>query len=225
MTQNPREGLRWFDELTGSAGELPPELAALVARCRGSVLVMAGRREHGLVDYEASLDLYRARGDERGVAGMLYRIGVNMDDSIRARELLEESVALAERTGFRTLAAQAKGALAALDYLDGDVERGLEGLRQSAAAAREIGSVWLEASMTSALAMYSFELGRTSDADRYSREWVDVARRMGDRRHAVQAFATSPRSPRAEATRGMQGCFGAPSRPRRGAERSTSVLV
>jgi predicted ATPase/class 3 adenylate cyclase len=189
LTQNPREGLRWFDELTGSVRELPTELAALVARCRGSTLVMAGRRDDGVNDYQMSLDLYRAQGDQRGVAGMLYRIGVNTDESTRARELLDGSVALAERTGFRTLAAQAGGALAALDYLDGEVDRGLEGLGQSAAAARDIGSVWLEANMTSALAMYTFELGRMSDAERYAREWVDVARRMGDRRHAVQAFA------------------------------------
>jgi predicted ATPase len=189
LSHSPHDGVRWFDSLVEAAGELPPSLAALVVRCRAGALVMAGQRERGLDDYREGLELYRSLGDERGVAGMLYRLGVNQTETSSARALLEESSALAEKTGFRTLHAAVEGALAAVDYAEGDIERGLEGLRRATARARELGSNWLEANMTSALASYSFELDRTSDVERYSREWLTVARRMRDRRHAVQALA------------------------------------
>jgi hypothetical protein len=126
------------------------------------------------------------------MAILKHRLGVNtydLGDAKRGRQLLEESLVLARKTGFRTIEAMVRGSLASADYREGNVERGLEGLRRAVALASESGFLWWRANMLGALATYSSELGRDEDAERYAREWLAVAARVSDRRHAIQALA------------------------------------
>ena len=192
VSYSPDDALHWFDDLAGRVSDPPPTLRAFVHRFRGNLLAMSGDKKGGIAEYERSLELYREEGDERRMAILEHRLGVNMYDvgeRQRGRHLLEASLALARKTGFRTIEAMVQGSLASADYREGNVERGLEGLRRAAALASESGFLWWRANMLNALAAYSSELGRNEDAERYAREWLSVAARMSDRRHAIQALA------------------------------------
>jgi predicted ATPase len=192
ISYSPHDTLEWFDDLAERATDPPPELRAFIPRFRGNVLAMSGDKRRGVEEYERSFELYRRNGDERGMAILEHRLGVNtydLGDARRGRQLLEDSLACARKTGFQTIEAMVEGSLASADYREGNVERGLEGLRRAVELASESGFLWWRANMLAALAAYSSELGRDEDAERYAREWLDVSARMSDRRHAIQALA------------------------------------
>ena len=191
VSSGPHDALRWFDRLADAVVDPSPELRAMTFRFRGNLLATTGQTERGIAEYEASLDTYRESGDRRGMAVALHRLGANvyLSDAPRGRRLFEEGLALARDTGFRICEAMLGGSLASADYREGNVEGGLEGLRRTAELAREAGFAWWEANTLAALATYSAELDRVSDAEDYALEWLEVARRMGDRRHAIQALA------------------------------------
>ena len=104
------EGLAWIDKVLAV-----PDLSAA---CRATVLDHAGAlafadRQYSIAQafFEASLDLRRRSDDKPGLALTLNHLAAvvrwGRNDSARAKELYEESLALARETGDRLLVAAA----------------------------------------------------------------------------------------------------------------------
>ncbi len=76
---SPFEGVRRFGALLERAEGLPYGLRAGCWRCLASSTILTGGRvEDGIDRNEKSLDLYRRAGDERGIAIILNRLGVQV---------------------------------------------------------------------------------------------------------------------------------------------------
>ena len=77
--------------------------------------------------------------------------------------------------------AVALGGLGRVEYSEGNVERGLELLEQSAELCRLAGFTFFEAQFLHLLASYAFELGRLDEALRHHCAALMLSRRTGER--------------------------------------------
>ena len=190
---SPFEAVRRFGALLERAEGLPYGLRAGCWRClAGSTVFTSGRIEDGIDRNEKSLDLYRRAGDERGIAIILNRLGVQvwaLGDAERGRSLIEESLARHRALRFGVGEAVALGGLGRVEYGEGNVERGLELVVQSAELCRVAGFTFYEAQFLDLLASYAFELGRLDEALRHSCAALMLSRRTGERRLKVLSLA------------------------------------
>jgi tetratricopeptide (TPR) repeat protein len=141
--------------------------------------------------YEESLALFRAAGDDRGVAVLVHRLGTSAlaQERPEARELLEESLELFRRAGSRRGEGEAIGSLGGLAHRQGDIERALELYRQSAEIVAPLGFTWWELNMQLGIAECALDLGRVGAAVSPARESLALAREIGDRQGIVFALA------------------------------------
>ncbi|MDQ2909884.1 MAG: adenylate/guanylate cyclase domain-containing protein, partial [Actinomycetota bacterium] len=98
---DPFEGMRRFEALLAEGGA-PDMVRARALRCYAGSSFLAGKFEQAQRANEESLALFREANDERGIAELLHRIGINtliLGERERAQELLEESLALFRRLG------------------------------------------------------------------------------------------------------------------------------
>jgi len=97
----PREGQDWLDEAVDDAAA-PPRLRAEALRLLGNLALDLGDYRRAGERYRASEALWRALGDEAGVATSLNGQGLvafDQGDFDRARSLHEESLAIRSRLG------------------------------------------------------------------------------------------------------------------------------
>jgi hypothetical protein len=99
----------------------------------------------------------------------------------QARELVETSQAIHERTGDRWGQAQTVGTLGAIARDSGDDERAIELLDASAAMAREAGVRWWESGMLAERASLSLDAGHLDQAETCARDSLLLAQEIGDR--------------------------------------------
>jgi predicted ATPase len=196
VTNDPAEGVRWFEAFLAGAPDAPPVLRARALRCLGSALTFTGNHEDVERTFEQSLALFRETGDELGAAILVFRLGAaarNSGEIERARRLLEESAVTLRRLGHRNGELEALGVLGSVEWQEGNRERALELIEQSAAMAADTGFVWWRAGMLDDLARYSLELGRVEDALRWGRESLSLSRSMTDRTGTVWGLALHAR--------------------------------
>jgi len=123
VTIDPFEGTRRFETLLDAAGEIPAVLRARALRCYGGSSEMAGLHDQAQRAYETSLALFRDVGDDRDVAVLVHRLGINALNRGKpelAREPLEESLAMFRWVGSGRGVAQAIGGLGYLAREEGD---------------------------------------------------------------------------------------------------------
>ena len=186
VTQDPREGMRWFAALLEhpEAEAVAPDLRAHALRSYGSSMYIAGDIEAAEPVWERSLALFEQLGDEHGQAVLLHRLGLTAmraDKPGRARELVERSDEVHERTGDRWGLAQTRGTLGALARDAGDEQRAHELIEQSAVLAREVGVRYWEGGMLAELAQLEINAGRVEEAERYARESLSLPEEVLDR--------------------------------------------
>jgi predicted ATPase len=188
---DPFEGVRRFETLLAASGDLPPILRARALRCYGGSSHVSGSFEQALGAYEESLALFRAAGDERGVAVLVHRLGTSAlaREQPEARELLEQSLELFRRTGSRRGEGEAIGSLGGLAHREGDFERALELYRRSAELVAPLGFTWWQVSMLGGIAECALHLGRAAEAEAPARESLSLAHEIGDRQGTVFALA------------------------------------
>ncbi len=133
-----------------------------------------GGFEDGTRVYEESLALYQRLGGEIGVGFLLHRVANSElllhGDTARARSLVEESRDLLGRTGPSKSEVYALGTLGEVEIAEGNYERGLELLQESAAQADTIGYSWWKAVTSSGIAEHLIELDRLEEAERPARD-------------------------------------------------------
>jgi tetratricopeptide (TPR) repeat protein len=123
---------------------------------------------------------------------MLLRLGYNAlgrGERAAAKSLLAKGREMGLHHGGTRLAAQVLRALGWLAYEEGDHEAGVAMLRESVDTSARIGFLWWQAGALSDLARVYLELGSMEEADAAAREILELARRMNDRAHAVEALA------------------------------------
>jgi len=205
---DPFEGVRRFEAVLGK-GDVPDLLRARALRCYAGSLFLAGHYKKSHQMNEESLALYRALGDERGVAVLLHRIGIStlqLGDEQKARELLEESLRLFRKIGLVRGESEAIGGLGYVAYKAGDVERASELFSRGAEMAAELGFTWWQVGMLIALVECLIELGRIDEAEAAARKELALARGTGDRQSMVYglvqlAWISSVQGDRARAGR------------------------
>jgi predicted ATPase len=189
---DPREGMRRLEALLESHPDAPAEIRAAAYRALGSSANPAGDDALAERCYERSLDAYREAGDERGVAAMLFRLGISAfyrGAYERARQLGEESLALSREVGSGAAESQALGLLGELEYRLGNLEAGAALIEQSSDLAGEVGFPWWRSRMLRKLADCLLELGRPDRAEVAVREALRLMAEIGDRQMIVFTIA------------------------------------
>ena len=192
VIHEPFEGARRFEALLGAEGDVEPLTRARALRCYAGSSFLSGKFEEAQRANEESLALFRAAGDEKGVAELLHRIGINalvLGEPERAQGLLEESLAHFRRLGSRRGEAEAIGGLGYVAFEARDFERAAELFTQSEVMSAEVGFTWWQLSMVGYLAECAIELGQIDEAEARGRESLVLARQIGDRQALVYGLA------------------------------------
>jgi tetratricopeptide (TPR) repeat protein len=184
--------MRRFERLLEAGADVLPIIRARALRCYGGSSSMAGDFDRAQLAYEQSLELFRAAGDDRGVAVLLHRIGtnaLNLGTPELARKPLEESLAFFRRVGSERGIAQVLGSLGHIARADGDVDQAISLFEESLAMVRESGFVWWQSGMLGNLAEVALEQGRLDEAEARAREMLSLAEGVADKQHAVYGLA------------------------------------
>jgi tetratricopeptide (TPR) repeat protein len=185
-TQNPHEGMRWFNALFAhpAAATVAPSSRAHALRAYGSSTDLAGDDAGAEQLYQQSLRLFEALGDASGRAVLLHRLGIQAmrrGELAHARKLVDESQTIHDRNGDRWGQAQTTGTLGAIARDAGNLSRAHELILLSANIAREAGGDWWEGGMLSELAMLALSAGRIDEAEIRARDSLTLAEASHDR--------------------------------------------
>jgi predicted ATPase/class 3 adenylate cyclase len=190
VTDDPVEGMRWFEALLQRSGAegVPLEVRGHALRSYGSAAGIAGETDLAERLWEQSLALFGQLGDDHGRAVLLHRLAiVAMFKSKlkRARELVAESHEIHERTGDVWGQAQTVGTLGAIARDTGDEERAFGLMERSAKMALEAGVQWWQGGMLAELSALSLNAGRVDAADIHARAALAIAQQLRDRAGCV----------------------------------------
>ena len=187
VTQDPREGMRWFSALFEhpGAGHANADTRAHALRAFGSCTDIAGDDEAAARLYERSLALFEELEDALGRAALLHRLGIQAmrrGELALAGELVEASHEICDRHGDLWGQAQTTGTMGAIARDLGDPEKATGFLRRSVALAREAsGFGWWEGGMLAELAMLSLHANRMDDAEALAIDSLSLAEASHDR--------------------------------------------
>jgi predicted ATPase len=193
VTRNPFEGINLFTRLLAEADTaLPAVLRGRALRaCAGSAQ-LAGQPEQAQRLYEQSLTIFRALGDDQGIAILTYRLGLlalELGHPGRARPLLKQSRAAFEAIGSRRGQAQTIGAFGSLAHAEGNTALAATLYQHSATLAGQIGRTWWQARMLTKLADVALADEQYQDVTRWARQALLLARQIGNRQTIVYALA------------------------------------
>jgi tetratricopeptide (TPR) repeat protein len=153
---------------------------------------LAGQPEQAQRLYEQSLTIFRALGDDQGIAILTYRLGLlalELGHPGRARPLLEQSRAAFEAIGSRRGQAQTIGAFGSLAHAEGNTALAATLYQHSATLAGQIGRTWWQARMLTKLADVALADEQHQDVTRWARQALLLARQIGNRQTIVYALA------------------------------------
>ncbi|HEX4746185.1 MAG TPA: adenylate/guanylate cyclase domain-containing protein [Gaiellaceae bacterium] len=174
----PQEVLRRLDQLLPRAASARPELRAAALRVRGGALHVIGDFVTCDTAYEESLALYRMLGDERGIASLLQRLAnsaFQRGEFDASQALLRESQTLAVGR-FPYIEIANVTVLGRIAVESGDVDAGVDLLRQAADMARAVDWHWWRSGTLASLALVAVERGELDEAERDSREALNLIR-------------------------------------------------
>ena len=195
----PLEGARRYEELLARKDELPEKLRARALRCYAGSLFIGGDYERSHYANEESLALFRALGDDEGVAVLLHRLGIStlvLGDTDEARRILDESLRSYHRAGSERGEAETTGGLGYVAREEGDYETAIELFTRGAELAERARFAWWRVgNALGARGMPARARAGRPGGTRYARA-SDAG--PGDRRSAVVA-------PRARALRLARG--------------------
>jgi len=184
----PLEGARRYEELLARRDELPDVLQARMLRCFAGSLFIGGEYARSHSANEESLGLFRALGDDEGVAVLLHRLGIStlaLGDTEEARRLMEESLRRHQRAGSESGESEVTGGLAYVARQEGDIAKAIALFSRAAELEEQTGFTWWRVGMLEGLAGCLLELGRVDEAEPVIREQLTLAREVGDRQWSL----------------------------------------
>jgi predicted ATPase len=186
------EGVVRLQALLKQGDHVPKVLRARALRVYAESTYIAGDIDTSERIQQESLREFRELGDEPGIAIALHRLAVcaiMARDLVRARELLDECLAICRRRPNRKLVADTFVKLGTIEWRDGNAERALELWEEGADRCEEIGFTWMQAIAVQAVADAAYEMGRTELAWTRAREALRLCRKCDDRQMTVFALA------------------------------------
>jgi predicted ATPase len=186
------EGVVRLQALLEQGDHVPKLLRARALRVYAESTYIAGDIDTSERIQQESLREFQELGDEPGIAIALHRLAVcaiMARDLVRARELLDECLAICRRRPNRKLVADTFVKLGTIEWRDGNAERALELWEEGTARCEEIGFTWMQAIAVQAVADAAYELGRTELASTRGREALRLCRKCDDRQMTVFALA------------------------------------
>jgi predicted ATPase len=189
----PYEGARRVQAFLDRAVGIPDVLRARAIRVVGGMTFMTGDYDRGDELIRQSLDLFRSLGDEGAVAELLVRIAIHLvygsGDIAGARALIDESLAINRRLESASTEAMTFGLLSEIAWKEGRPDEALELAARSGEAAAEVGFAWWQMHQLYHGCEWSFELGRTGEAEAYGRDGLRMAAAIQDRQLTVYLLA------------------------------------
>jgi predicted ATPase len=192
VMNDPFEGARRLKVLLERGSQVPQLLHARAMRVYAESVWVAGDHDTSDRAQEESLREFRELDDELGVAIGIHRIAVgatHAGDLVRARELLDECLAICQRRPSPKLLADAIVKLGDLEWQEGNMERALELWQDGAARCEEVGFTWMQAHAVLSVADVANKLGRVELAWEQAREALCLARACDDRQMTLFSLA------------------------------------
>lgn len=183
--------MRRVGALLERAASIPMELRATALRVYGGTADQAGERDQADRAWEESLALFRALGDERGLAGVEHRLAVSAwrrEDWESVRRLTEDGLARS-RGKFSEIEITCWWLLGQLRLAEGDLEGAIQLTRRSAAMARDTGWTWWESGQLHELLMLALRSGDLDEAEREGRAALSLEREQENRLWTVYTLA------------------------------------
>jgi tetratricopeptide (TPR) repeat protein len=188
----PEEAKRRLQSLLEREPDMAPALKASAIRALGGMTYILGDFAEGTRLHEASLEAFRALGDEEQAGMTLVRLSIEAQrsgDNARASELAEEALEICRRYGNRRGEAEALYALADVAFAEGRSDEALRMMERSSVLAGEVGFLWWQVGALEHLAEYALLLGRSDDARAYIADGLTLARSISDRQSTVWFLA------------------------------------
>ena len=187
VTNDPSEGIRWFERIFAS-GDVSKEARVHGLRAWASATHIAGNPTAAQRLCEESLELFEELDDEHGRAVLLHRLSITAmlhGEADRARELVQASHDLHARSndaGQKAWGhAQTTGTLGALARDRGDDTTAAELFSESVRLAGDVGVHWWRGGVLAELAALALRQDDVASAERFGRESLELADRLGDR--------------------------------------------
>jgi len=200
-----QEGLAWFDALLGRTDGIMSEARARVLGAAGILRSRHGDFVGAEAHYEASLEVSRALGDQRGIAEALNNLGntaLSRGDQQLAVRLYERSYELRRGLGDPHDLAMSVNNLAVSAIEVGDLPRAGPLLEQAIALAREHRDTAALVTTLINLGIVARRQGEHQRAAEALKESLRLARDLGDERAAAMALANLGHVERAEGREG-----------------------
>jgi predicted ATPase/class 3 adenylate cyclase len=182
-TASPDEGGEWAEALLDGA-TVEDDLVVRALRVQGGMENIARRLDRAEQLWEQALEIAQSIGDEKQEAILLHRLAsmaAQRQDWESVRTFAEPSLAGHRRVGFRKGEAQALTSLAEVATAEGDLERGLELLRESHDLSVSTGFRWWQAGTLARMSVLSLRLGRFDEAETSAREALSISHAIHDR--------------------------------------------
>ena len=178
----PEEGRRWLEQATSQIkGDEPEEIA--VAHGLAVILLQQGEAAAAQQLLARCLNYWRGRGDDRETAKELNSLAVSyrtIGDWDKARELLEEGISLAERSGDKNRLATILSNQGILAIDVGEPILAIDLFDRAAAVDRELGDSWGEACDRVNIAAARLRAGQIDRADQELRDVAQSAMAVND---------------------------------------------
>jgi non-specific serine/threonine protein kinase len=177
--------------VTPGAGAYPAALAKVITTA-GDIADWLGDPSSARSSYERAMDLYRALGDDRQLAGMLRGLGsvaIDQEDYDRARVLLEEAITLARQSGDAWEAAAAANLLGVADFAQGRYGNSLVRIEMALAGWRALDDPGHVLTALTSLGVTALGAGRYRRAREVYAEALDIGLALEDRWHLVRTLA------------------------------------
>ena len=178
----PEEGRRWLEQATQRIkGDEPAEIA--VAHGLAVILLQQGEATAAQQLLGRCLTYWRGQGNDRETAKELNSLAVcyrNIGDWDKARELLEEGLSLAERSGDKNRLATILSNQGILAIDVGEPTLAIDLFDRAAAVDRELGDSWGEACDRVNLAAARLRAGQIDRADQELRDVAQSAIAVND---------------------------------------------
>jgi non-specific serine/threonine protein kinase len=177
------EGVTWLERALATSAAVPIAVRATALKGQGNLMVDLNDLAGACERYEASLRLFRAAGEQQGVAGVLNNLGliaVLRGDLRLARRHFEESIRVAHETGERALVSLTLCNLGEIEIAEGRFDAA-ERLGDAAyALSTEIGNTRAIAYSCEHRGLLAYHRGEDAAALRWYEAGLSHARDLGD---------------------------------------------
>ncbi|HET7354267.1 MAG TPA: tetratricopeptide repeat protein [Gaiellaceae bacterium] len=193
VLHDPFDGARRLAAVLETDVAVPPVLRAQALRALAEAAYTAGDPETASSAMAESFAEFERIGDERGIAILRHRLGVEAraaGDLSRARHLFEASLATCRRLPNPKLEGDCMRSLARIEWMDGNLARAEDLLERSIALLEQIGHTWLLQGALLESADLARDLGQMEKGEERAREGLRLANKLGDRQGTVYAVAT-----------------------------------